>query len=238
MHINTPRKKKLWKKLTKDRYSKAVFSIHHWKITEKTPEHLEISSHTFVSTIAAKKKESPFFMTAVLTAKLVKTSLSCWVSNNLNLSQGWMSTSVYSSDWNSKKKVVQFVKPIDDTWFLLTKLNQTKYERNQQFWHVWEQKYLSRCYNNSYEQPKFLWYSQPHSQTFHQVRQGVMPLHLGKQGTKGGTKHETGWLMMPLQVVFFQIRHWLMLPNLQWCLVFVRKCRKNVTIFMDRTSTT
>ena len=107
-----------------------------------------------------------------------------------------------------------------------------KYERNQQFGHVWEQKYLSRCYNNSYEQPKFLWYSQPHSQTFHQVRQGVMPLHLGKQGTKGGTKHETGWLMMPFQVAFFQIRHWLMLPNLQWCLVFVRKCRKNVTIFM------
>lgn len=60
-----------------------------------------------------------------------------------------------------------------------------------------------------YEQPNIV-DSQPHSQTFHQVRQGVMPLHLGKQGTKGGTRwyqNETGWLMQ-FQVFFKSSTDW------------------------------
>ena len=70
----------------------------------------------------------------------------------------------------------------------------------------------------------------------HFTRWGKVLCHCTWENTvkKGGTRwyqNETGWWKCRSSW-FFQIRHWLMLPNLQWCLVFVRNVWENVTIFM------
>ncbi len=136
-----------------------------------------------------KDKYSEAFFQLFLAPKLVKTSLSCWVSSNLNLSHGWMSTSIALIGTQKKwwLQAVQFVKPTND-FCIQTKPK--KYQRTNKL-DIMVTEYLSIMLQDCYKRP-FFWNGfscgfrvvlvpEPHSQTFHQLRQGVTPYHLGNK---------------------------------------------------------